>query len=175
MKKLIYFLIYSTISFSFIWQPHEKLNEYMPYLKPADIVVFKPFPHKLASSFGHSIIYVGYDKFAEFFDYRAGFREMPIEYYDKFYLRDFVILRSKEITDEKSEKIIKTFYNDLFYKKYFFLAIPDIIATGTYCSHSITYAYNRAFDKQMFYSSKPYVYPVDFLYSGENFYQILLP
>lgn len=174
MKKILLFFI-TTLSFAVKWQPVSKLPEYMPYLKPADIIIYKN-TNKLHQSYGHNILVNNEKKFVDFFNPKFAIKEMPVEYFVKFDShRHFIVIRKKDITDEIGKKIVDFFYDEFRDSVYNLFALPNSTKYGTYCSHAIYNSYNKIYGKNVFNFNKFFILPLDFLNTGENFYQVYIP
>lgn len=176
MKKIIitFFIFISSFSlaknFDIIdtWYDTKDLPKIEKYLETGDIILYYPLKNNIRQAFGH-ILMVGKDKkIVDFPNFRLGFRESSYKNlsYDG---RTFTVLRYKYMTDEIKEKIIDEIYNKQMYYSYFILTPTNSNFSSTYCSLFVYNVFKNAVGHSVVYSNSDIIFPVYFLYSGQNF------
>lgn len=157
------------------WENMDNLKNYIPYLKPADILLYKPIKNPIESIFGHCIMVNKDLKFIDIYQIDSGLREMPYQYfeiYDKN--RQFIIIRMKGISDIDRTRIVDEFYKLFEYSNYNLLVTPKRLTKGTYCSHAVYNSYKRVLKKSVLPKGFLYISPYKFIYSGKYFEQIII-
>lgn len=181
MRKIFIFLIVivTNISFSInfkdinsnYWYPLKVLESNLYKLEEGDIVIFKPLSD-FKSSFGHIAI-IGEDKkLIDFPNPSVGFRETPLKILTLFENREVLVLRYKYMTEEFKKKILKNIYSKL--KDRYNLIVPRTLGSHfTYCSLFIYNIYEEVNEEKsstIFPMQTEFIWPVDFLNAGKNFY-----